>query len=229
MKDYYEPWIFATHAEICGSILVAAIRATFERRETPIPTEIPMGLTAEFTEDQEKVRQWRAFAEKIETDPLNTEFDRSVRGRARCRRWRKPVSRPVWARVRLRSQRPGRMADHARARIAPRGGHRGSGRRRLRRERLPRIPETWDAVIAPDWVCETMSDSTRDLDLNGKRPVYAREGISHLWLVDPTDRALEAFELHEGQWLQIANAKDDEPVNIRPFDAITFSLGNLWP
>ena len=94
---------------------------------------------------------------------------------------------------------------------------------------LPRIPETWDAVIAPDWVCETLANSTRDLDLNGKRPVYAREGIPHLWLVDPTDRALEAFELHEGQWLQIANAKDDEPVNIRPFDAITFSLGNLWP
>ena len=54
-----------------------------------------------------------------------------------------------------------------------------------RRERLPRIPETWDAVIAPDWVCETMSDSTRELDLNGKRPVYAREGIAHLWLVEP--------------------------------------------
>ena len=31
-----------------------------------------------------------------------------------------------------------------------------------RRERLPRIPETWDAVIAPDWVCETLADSTRD-------------------------------------------------------------------
>jgi len=23
--------------------------------------------------------------------------------------------------------------------------------------------------------------------------------------------------------------KDDEPVSIRPFDAITFSLGDLWP
>ena len=98
-----------------------------------------------------------------------------------------------------------------------------------RRERLPRIPETWDVVIAPDWVCETMSDSTRELDLNGKRPVYAREGIAHLWLVDPTDRTLEAFELHDGQWLLIASAKDDEPVSIRPFDAITFSLGDLWP
>ena len=55
-----------------------------------------------------------------------------------------------------------------------------------RRERLPRIPETWDAVIAPDWVCETLADSTRDLDLNGKRPIYAREGFPHLWLVDPS-------------------------------------------
>ena len=98
-----------------------------------------------------------------------------------------------------------------------------------RRERLPRIQESWDEVIAPDWVCETISDSTRELDLNGKRPVYAREGIPHLWLVDPVDRTLEAFELHDGQWLRIASVKDDEPVNIRPFDAITFSLGNLWP
>ena len=98
-----------------------------------------------------------------------------------------------------------------------------------RRERLPNIPETWGGVIAPDWVCETMSDATREFDLNAKRPVYAREGILHLWLVEPTDRALDAFELHEGQWVRIASVKDDEPVSIRPFDAVTFSLDDLWP
>jgi len=27
----------------------------------------------------------------------------------------------------------------------------------------------------------------------------------------------------------IVMAKDDGPVSIRPFDAITFSLGDLWP
>jgi len=53
--------------------------------------------------------------------------------------------------------------------------------------------------------------------------------IPHLWLVDPIDRTLEAFELHDGQWLLIASATDDEPVSIRPFDAITFNLGDLWP
>ena len=98
-----------------------------------------------------------------------------------------------------------------------------------RRERMAELPDTAYFTLAPDWVCEVLSASTRKLDLHEKRPVYAREGIPHLWLVDPTDRTLEAFEMHEGQWLLIASAKDDDPVSIRPFDAITFSLGDLWP
>ena len=72
-----------------------------------------------------------------------------------------------------------------------------------------------------------LSESTRKVDLHEKRPLYAREGVAHLWFVDPIDRTLEAFELHGGQWLLNASAKDDEAVSIRPFDAITFSLGDL--
>ena len=60
-------------------------------------------------------------------------------------------------------------------------------------------------------------------------PPHAREGIGYLWLIDPADCTLEALDLHDGQWLLIASAKDDEPISIRPFDAITFSLGDLWP
>ena len=37
------------------------------------------------------------------------------------------------------------------------------------------------------------------------------------------------LELRDKQWLLIASAKDDKPVSVRPFDAITFSLGDLWP
>ena len=78
-------------------------------------------------------------------------------------------------------------------------------------------------------MCETLSASTRKIDLHGKRPIYAREEVGHLWLVDPVDRTLEAFELRAGEWVLIATAKDDAPVRIRPFDAVTFSLGDLWP
>ena len=98
-----------------------------------------------------------------------------------------------------------------------------------RRERMAVPPDTPYFSLAPDWVCEVLSPSTRRLDLHAKRPVYAREGVGHLWLIEPTDRTLEAFELRDREWVLIACAKDDEAVSIRPFDAITFSLGDLWP
>ena len=98
-----------------------------------------------------------------------------------------------------------------------------------RRERMPEYPGTAYVTLAPDWVCEVLSPSTRKLDLHGKRPIYAREGVGHLWLVDPVDRTLEAFELHAGRWVLIGSAKDSDPVSIRPFDAVTFSLADLWP
>ena len=98
-----------------------------------------------------------------------------------------------------------------------------------RRERMADFPDGAYSTLAPDWVCEVLSPSTRRLDLLGKRPIYAREGVAHMWVVDPKDRTLEAFELRDVQWVLIATAKDDDPVRIRPFEAVTFSLGDLWP
>jgi len=70
--------------------------------------------------------------------------------------------------------------------------------------------------------------STRRVGLQEKRPVHAREGVVHLWLIELTDRTLEAFELRDRQWVLIGCAKDNEPVSACSFDAITFSLGDLW-
>ena len=98
-----------------------------------------------------------------------------------------------------------------------------------RRERMRDYPDTAYVTQAPDWACEVISPSTRKLDLHGKRPIYAREGVGHLWLVDPLARTLEAFGLRGGQWVLIGSVADDEPVSLRPFDAIAFSLGDLWP
>ena len=98
-----------------------------------------------------------------------------------------------------------------------------------RRERMPDFPDTAFVTLAPDWVCEVLSPSTRDLDRHGKRPVYAREGVGHLWFVDPEARDLEAFELRGGEWVLIATARNDDPVSIPPFEAISFPLDALWP
>ena len=96
------------------------------------------------------------------------------------------------------------------------------------RERMPELPDTAYFKLAPDWVCEVLSSSTRKVDLHEKRPVYAPKGVAHLWLIDPTDYTLEDFEFRDGQWVLIASAVDDDSISIRPFDAITFRLGDLW-
>jgi Uma2 family endonuclease len=96
------------------------------------------------------------------------------------------------------------------------------------RERMPTLPETAYFDLAPDWVCEILSPSTRRLDLFGKRPIYGAQGVSHLWFVDPIARGLEAFELRNGEWVLIATLSDDADVTVAPFDAVTFSLGGLW-
>ncbi len=97
-----------------------------------------------------------------------------------------------------------------------------------RNERMPRIPETAYFEIAPDWVCEILSPSTARLDRGGKREVYAREGVTHLWLVDPIVRQLEAFELRGAQWVLLATISGSEEVAVAPFGAVPFSLGSLW-
>ena len=127
-----------------------------------------------------------------------------------------------------RRRRPGRVVDSRRTGTASGRGGRRAQPCGLAARTHAGSPETAYFTLAPDWVCEVLSSATRRVDLHEKRPVYARESVAHLWLVDPTDRTLEVFELRDGQWVLIATATDDDLISIRPFDAITFSLGDLW-
>jgi len=68
MKDYYDLWAIPRSLEIASEDLDVAIRATFERRGTPIPTERPPGLSAKMVEDETKQRQWRAYSASIELE-----------------------------------------------------------------------------------------------------------------------------------------------------------------
>lgn len=76
MKDFFDVWTLAKQFEFNGDLLRAAIRATFERRQTPIPTTPPLALTADFASDSSKAIQWNAFLKKgklVETPPPFTE------------------------------------------------------------------------------------------------------------------------------------------------------------
>lgn len=61
MKDLYDLWALATLFGFEGRVLAEALRATFARRQTPIPQEIPAALTPEFAADPTKQAQWSGF------------------------------------------------------------------------------------------------------------------------------------------------------------------------
>ena len=95
-----------------------------------------------------------------------------------------------------------------------------------RRERMPTLPETAWFELAPDWICEILSPSTARVDRVLKMPIYARQGVQHLWLVDPDLQTLEVYTLDNSRdqphWLLLNSLEGDAPVKQPPFDRLSF-------
>ena len=97
-----------------------------------------------------------------------------------------------------------------------------------RRERMPSLDDGAFFTLAPDWVCEVQSASTRRLDRVDKLPLYARENVGHAWLVDPRARTLEVLRLERTRWTIVGTWADAARVRAEPFDAIELDLAILW-
>ena len=95
-----------------------------------------------------------------------------------------------------------------------------------RRSRVPDLPRGAYLEIAPDWVCETLSPSTERLDRGKKQAIYAREGVGHLWLLNPPAETLESYRREDGRWVLLATSAGDVSVAIEPFEA---ALGKVCP
>ena len=61
MKDYYDVWTLLKEFDFDGQALSSAIRATFKRRRTDLPSDVPMGLSDDFAADSQKQGQWQGF------------------------------------------------------------------------------------------------------------------------------------------------------------------------
>lgn len=97
-----------------------------------------------------------------------------------------------------------------------------------RRSRMAEVPGTPAISLAPDWVCEVLSPSTSKLDRTKKLAVYAREGVGHVWLLDPLLQTLEVLRLDAGRWVLLGTYVDDARVRAEPFEAIELELGVLF-
>lgn len=64
LKDYLDLWILLDREALDPGILASAIAATFNRRRTMLPTELPIGLSDEFAGDASRQVLWAAFLRK---------------------------------------------------------------------------------------------------------------------------------------------------------------------
>ena len=82
MKDFYDVAVLARGFDFDGALVARAIRATFGRRKTALPTTAPVALTAAFADDPTKKAQWSGFVRKAGVRDAGTLADviAAVRG-----------------------------------------------------------------------------------------------------------------------------------------------------
>jgi len=68
LKDYFDLYVIARAGGTTPDAIGAAIAATFERRQTAIPIQMPVGLSNAFAQDTDKLKQWNAFLGKNRLD-----------------------------------------------------------------------------------------------------------------------------------------------------------------
>jgi len=97
-----------------------------------------------------------------------------------------------------------------------------------RRERMPALPETSAFELAPDWLAEVISPSTASFDRTVKLPIYAREHVSHVWLLDPLVQTLEVLRLDGASYRVVGAWSGSATVQCEPFEALGLQLTELW-
>lgn len=99
-----------------------------------------------------------------------------------------------------------------------------------RRDHMATLPNAAFISQAPDWICEVISPSTGRIDRARKMRIYAREGVAHLWIVEPLARTLEVYRLDdtERRWVVVENFGGDDVARAEPFGAIALDLARWW-
>jgi len=79
MKDFYDLAKLAQDSELDLETLPFAIRATFHRRNTEIPSGLPMALTSAFWDNNEVRNRWSAFVRKNGVSPPASDLEATCR------------------------------------------------------------------------------------------------------------------------------------------------------
>lgn len=86
MKDYFDLLVLLRNDGLADASVVDAVVATFQRRRTPLPGELPPGLSDEFGADEWASRLWREFIRRTQVDDVPPDFA-TVVAEVRARIW----------------------------------------------------------------------------------------------------------------------------------------------
>ncbi len=73
-KDFYDLHALAQSCTFKGEYLTRAVRATFERRDTPISLNLPVALTPRFYTDNSRLERWRSYLGRNEIPGAPSDF-----------------------------------------------------------------------------------------------------------------------------------------------------------
>jgi Uma2 family endonuclease len=80
----------------------------------------------------------------------------------------------------------------------------------------------------PTLAIEVLSPSTASRDRGRKKALYARHGLPYLWLVDPGDESLEAYELRGDAYVLAGRRVGPALASLPPFTDLAFAPADLW-
>lgn len=80
----------------------------------------------------------------------------------------------------------------------------------------------------PDLIVEVLSPATERYDRQAKMQIYATAWVVNYWLVDPDRRNLEAYELVEEGYQQVASLQGQAVFESSLFFGLAISLEDLW-
>ena len=78
LKDFYDVHVILRNMNIDDQELADAIQATFERRNTPLPNEMPLVFTEDYINDGNKETQWQAFLKRSQLADYDLPFSQIV-------------------------------------------------------------------------------------------------------------------------------------------------------
>jgi Uma2 family endonuclease len=80
----------------------------------------------------------------------------------------------------------------------------------------------------PLLVVEILSPSTSSVDRGVKATRYAELGVQHYWIVDIDSRQIECYELQDGTFQLLIEAREDAPLMHPAWEGLVIDLAALW-